>query len=381
MKILISGGHLTPALAFIDYVQEKQPSDELVFAGRLYSQDRVKQTAQEKSEVEQRGIKFIPFKAVRFSRRQPLTQLLLLPLRFMAAIFQGKQLLQRERPDIFLSFGGYLAVPLAIAAKLSGIPVVTHEQTSTAGFATRLIAKLANAVAISFPQSAANLPAQKVVVTGNPLRAQIFHHPPQLPDWMKQRPQLPVLLITGGNQGSFIINQLIKEVLPEITAKWTVIHLCGNPTSQLNYREELESARQKLPSAQQSNYYVKEWISGDELAWVYSQTQAAVSRGGANTVAELSSLNIPAIYIPLPHAHHDEQTKNVQPLVEQNASLMLPQSDLTPANFLQQLTELDKKLSVFKKNLTNINHANHASRLLYQVLTQVTSHAQVSQTA
>jgi len=143
MKILISGGHLTPALAFIDFLTLEHSTDQVVFIGRTESQPG--QRSHERAEVAARKIKFYELDPPRIRSKSKLLTLLSLP-GLMPAILRALQVIGKEKVDIFLSFGSYLAVPVAIAAWLKRVPVVTHEQTMYLGLSSTLIAKLAKKI-------------------------------------------------------------------------------------------------------------------------------------------------------------------------------------------------------------------------------------------
>lgn len=369
MKILISGGHLTPALAFIDYLQKEQPEVEIVFVGRIYSQTKAKQKAHEQKEVEQRKIPFIALQAPRFAWRQlSLQQKLMLPVKLKQAVAKAKKIIEKEKPDLFLSFGGYLAFPLALAAKKKGVPIITHEQTLAAGFSNQLIAKLANKVALSWPSSKAYFPGHKVVMTGNPIREKIFDNQVKKPSWIKTELKKPVLLIMGGNQGSRFLNQTLSQILPQLTKDWTVIHQSGNPTKDHDAKKELEKVRGNLPSEQQKNYLIKEWFSTQDLAWIYPKTKLVISRSGANTIQELLSQNIPAIFIPLPFAHHQEQLKNAKFLADQGGAVVLNQTELTAQSLLAAVQQTQPQLKTMKKSLAQIKREDGAAKKIYQLI-------------
>src|SRR5258708_2330619 len=200
MKILISGGHLTPALAFIDYALE-QGKDECVFVGRRYAQVDQGQKSHEQDEARSRKVPFIPFNSGKFSSHSPL-QFLTLIFRLPLAVLWARRIFGREKPDLFLSFGGFLALPLAIAAFLRGTPIVTHEQTRVVGIANRFIAKIATAVAVGHRDTVILFPAEKTVWVGNPLRRHILNPHPRTPNWVIDQVTKPILYITGGSQGS-----------------------------------------------------------------------------------------------------------------------------------------------------------------------------------
>lgn len=368
MKILISGGHLTPALALIDHVRHNHPTDKIIFVGRTHSQHQLKQLAHEQHEVEQRGAKFIPLQATKTSHHRRswrrLPQLSILATSVQVSL----KIIKHHQPDIFVSFGGYLAVPLAIAAKIQRVPIITHEQTRSLGLANQVVARLANKVALSHPSSAPWLSTHKTILTGNPLRPELFDQTPPQPQWIKKQPSKPVLLITGGSQGAQIINHTMEHLLPQLTLSWTLIHLCGRASAQHNSRQQLQQAARQLPPAQAQNYYVREWISSQDMAWVYHQAHAAIARAGANTVAEIMHENIPTIFIPLPFAHHNEQLKNAQLLADQAAALILPQELLSPDSLLEKIAILKKNHSQLKTKLKSITINPQAVHKLYQLI-------------
>ena len=372
MKIIISGGHLTPALALIDFIQQHHPSDEIVFVGRMYSQDKFKQLAQEKSEIEQRRLKFIHLKAIKTATHQSILKKIIFPLTFIHSILSALKIMKREKPNILLSFGGYVAIPLAITAKLTRVKIITHEQTRATGFANQFIAKLADKVAISFPDSRAYFPQIKTHLTGNPIRSKLLKPKPPRPKWLPDKIASPILLIIGGSQGSATINQAVELALPQLTKNWFIIHLCGNSNNQFDYQKQLNKARQKLPQDQQQQYVVRKWANDTELAWIYSHAHAAVSRAGANTVMELTVKQIPSLFIPLIHSHHDEQLKNALELQKQAAALLLPQQELNSKTLTAQLRQLAIHHAELKNNLKKIKFDLQATEKIYQLMQNLT---------
>ncbi|MCL4208267.1 UDP-N-acetylglucosamine--N-acetylmuramyl-(pentapeptide) pyrophosphoryl-undecaprenol N-acetylglucosamine transferase [Patescibacteria group bacterium] len=363
-RILISGGHLTPALALIDYLKDNKVEElEVIFAGRIYSQDIDKQKAQEKTEVEKRQIKFVSFDAPR-----PATNILekvLVGPKLAISILKAFSIMVRHRPKVFVSFGGYLAVPLGLAAWISGIPVITHEQTVSAGQANLFLAKFAKIVAVSHKESLKFFPKNKSVVTGNPIRPDLISTKPQRPEWSNDLNQeKPTLLITGGNQGSYIINTTVSQILPKIIHNWNIIHACGNPTSSINYTIELEKIKQSLPAGHRKNYIVKEWLTTSEMAWVYNIADGAVSRAGANTVQEIAFAQIPTIFIPLPFAKGNEQLLNARTLTDTGAAILLEQKNLSAETLIDKINQLKKMQKSMRRKLeTHKPNTNGAAKL------------------
>lgn len=372
MKMLITGGHLTPALSFIDFVRSTHPQDKLVFAGREFSQDALRQKAIERYEVEKRNIQFISFEAVRLGSTFGSNFFGNLR-RFFISFGKAKALLKKQRPNAVLSFGGYVAVPFALAAHSLRIPVVSHEQTLTNGFANRLISWVATAIAISFPESRQRLFASKTKLTGNPLRAGVFRSRHPRPKWLSATLAKPIMMIMGGNQGSRTINNAIQAALPELLVHWIVVHQCGQPTTEERTRETLERQRQRLPEELQSDYFVFEWIDESDLFWLYHHAFCAISRAGANSVQELAAARLPAILVPLPSSRLDEQRKNAQWLRRLGGAIIVEQSVLNTQTLLSALEKLQTMAPTMRTNLAAVTLPENAAQQLYTVVTEAVS--------
>ncbi|GIK83803.1 MAG: UDP-N-acetylglucosamine--N-acetylmuramyl-(pentapeptide) pyrophosphoryl-undecaprenol N-acetylglucosamine transferase [Patescibacteria group bacterium] len=366
MKLLISGGHLTPALAFIEYIQKEHPSDEIIFIGRLYSKKNKQQISQEKTEIEKLGVRFIPFTSVKLTQNTLLAKIISIPSLLLKAV-KTTTLIAKEKPDIFVSFGGYLAIPVAIACWIMRVPVVTHEQTRTAGIANTIISKFANKIAISYKESETYFPKSRTVLTGNLIRQAVLQTSKVLPEWMQKKPTKPLLYITGGSQGSEIINRTVSQILKPLLKNWVVIHQCGKPSGTTSYLKELTAAKNQLSQANQENYYIREWITKDELAWIYSNAEGVISRSGANTTEEIALNKIPAVLIPLPFSHNDEQLKNAQALSNNKQAILLEQKNLTPEVLLEATDLIQKYHRKFSRNLQLFSKIKHSEKKLYEL--------------
>lgn len=369
MKILLSGGHLTPALALCDYIQALHSDDSLVFAGRRYSQDSTKQLAHEYQEIKNRGLTFVEFWAPRWQAGFGLW-IVLFPLQFVWSWMKAIYIFLRHRPTVYMSFGGYLAVPLALAAWLLRIPIVTHEQTRVIGTATQFISKLATKVAVSFADTSGELPSDKVVITGNPLRPVLFTPKPNRPTWLPSSTRKPILYVTGGNQGSQVINTLIEQALPTLTKSWLVIHQCGNKSATTNYRKQLERSKAKLPAGQQGAYFVSEWFSELDLAWIYQNAQVVVARAGANTLAELITFELPSVVIPLPFSHGNEQQRNAEWLAGVGGTYVIPQKQVNATELISALHYVKNHRANYLASLAQVPKTKDAAKALYQVITK-----------
>ena len=352
MKLLLTGGHLTPALAMIDWLKLYHPEVKLVFVGRTHSQ--VNQPALEKFEIAKRQIPFLILSTPKFA----LIPWWQLPGRWLALIvstWQACWLLWQERPTAVLTFGGYLAVPVVLAAWLQRIPIVTHEQTRTVGLANRWIGKFATKVGVAFEVSLKYFPAQKTRVVGNPLRSSLFDSNLKPPTWFQNPHHKPILVITGGSQGSQAINQCVDQIIAPLTQDWGVIHQRGTQAA--------------AEPSQPGRYYAREWLSDTELFWFWRQpTTLGVSRAGANTVTELVVVQVPAVLIPLPFAYQDEQKLNALWLVEAGGAILLEQAQLSPQALLKAIQQLQTQQLTFRQALGQLSVPTKALEGIWQLL-------------
>jgi len=243
------------------------------------------------------------------------------------------------RPRVVLATGGYVAVPVMLAAAARGLPIVLHEQTSVPGLASRLGARLARWVAVTFAESARHVPPRKVVVTGNPLRPELRGGAPaRAAERYALDPAVPLVYVTGGAQGAQRVNRAVGAALAALTEQAQVVHQCGdNPAT--GDRAWLEARRAELPPALARRYTIVPYV-GAELADIYATAALVVSRAGAGTVNECCQLGLPALYIPLPGTRGDEQTANARLVERAGGAGVLPQSELTPELLFGEIRRL-----------------------------------------
>lgn len=247
--------------------------------------------------------------------------------------------LGRVAPRVVFGTGGFVALPVVVAAALRGIPSVVHEQTVVPGLANRLSAPLARKIAVTYASSAARFPAAKVVVTGNPLRPELRGGSAAA---ARARygfePGLPVVYVTGGALGAHRINRTAGDALPALLGHAQVVHQCGdNPaTGDLAW---LRARHAALPPALRARYVVTPFV-GDELADLFAAVSLIVGRSGAGTLNECCHLGIAALYIPLPGTSGDEQTLNARMVADAGGAEVLAQAALTPAALAERVAAL-----------------------------------------
>ncbi len=350
-KIVITGGHLTPALAVIEEL-EKKKNWQIYFLGRQYASEIEKTNSMEMELLEEKPLTFIPIIAGKVQRhwdRYTLFSYLKIP----AGFFHSFGYLLKIRPQIILSFGGYVSVPVVLAGWLMRIPIITHEQTAAYGLASKFNYFFAQKIALSWAESEKYFPKKKVVLTGNPIRKNVLQPDQKIWRVFDFDEKLPLIFITGGNQGSHIINQTVAKIIPQLVKNHNIFHQVGHLRVKGDF-ETLEGIRKKLPSKVKNRFHCKRYLDDKEMGTFLNKADLVVSRAGANIVTELAALGKPALLIPLPWAYADEQTKNAQLLAEAGIAEILPQDKLSPQKLSQSITKMVNKLEQYKKHSSQV---------------------------
>lgn len=363
MKVCIIGGHLSPAIAVIDALGNDH---SIVFIGRKYSFEADKTESLEYHTIQERKIPFIELKTGRVQRKlssQTIPSLLKVPKGF----FQALKVLQKETPDVVVGFGGYLSLPVCLAAYMLHIPIIIHEQTLEAGLANKVIGKLADAICISFETSKQFFPQQKCVLTGNPLRPEII----AVKQTKKEKHEIPSIFITGGSTGSHAINTLIAEILPSLLEKCTVTHQTG-AANQREDRKMLTHLVDGLDSELRKRYRLQEFMSAKEMADQLYQADVVISRSGMNTTTELLYLEKPCLLIPLPYGQKMEQLQNAKYLKDQGLAEIVDQQSIMKDEFLEKIIMMltqQRAHTHTQKDLHLIHEkaANHIVRVINDV--------------
>lgn len=353
MRIFVTGGHLTPALATIAELNRQQPDWEVIFIGR----------PPEESQVKQLGIKFLLLSTGRFPRELnfKLLESIFLIWRGLLTAYRYCRVYQ---PNLIVSFGGYLAAPLALVGRLLGITIITHEQTHVPGLANRLIGLLAKKICLGFPEALRYFPPTKTVMTGLPLRFGLFK-PPIKPSFQLTT-RLPIIYITGGITGAVSLNQICFPIIKNLTKNHFVIHQTGGPS--LSRAQQLQ---QSLPREQQDHYLVKDGFALEDVSWILAKAVLVISRAGANTVAELAALGKISVLVPLPWSAGGEQLANSHWLEERGTTRVLMQENLTPETLLTNVMRIlreAKKYELAASVLSKSFPRDGAQRLCREIL-------------
>lgn len=346
MRIIITGGHLSPAFAVISELKKK--GVEIFFIGRKHPLEGDPSVSLEYKIIKDLGIPFLGIITGRLQRRFTafsLSSLFKIPLGFFESLWWVRKI----RPDIILSFGGYLAVPVAVAGWFWRVPIITHEQTVISGLANRIISKFAHKICVSWPQSLKYFPFQKTVLTGNPIRKEVFQVKKNSQFPIISNYQLPIIYITGGTVGAHTLNEVVGEILPQLLEKYSLIHQCGDARVYKDY-ENLKLKLTNLKPKIKKRYFLTKYVAPADIGWVLNKADLVVSRAGANIITELAVLGKPAILIPLPWAGGREQLENAQILVKVGTAVILLQERLSPMSLFRTIEFLRKNLSEYQKN-------------------------------
>lgn len=374
MKILItgggSGGHVSPALATLEELKNKVSKAkiplEILFIGGKLGMEGGSQPSIEQKILPQTNIPHVFIHAGKLQRYLSLATFYSL-WGVLPGLLEAFYYLWKFKPDLIFSTGGFVTVPVVVAGWLLRIPILIHEQTATVGLANKIGGRLAQKVAVSFHSSAKEFPQGRVLITGNPLRPQILwaaaeqerrrQELGQAKGAKEKLQHIPNIYITGGAQGSHIINEIVQESLAEILERGNVIHQCGS-NRRFNDFEKLSKIAGTLPDRLKKRYQVKEYLNNQEIGKVFAQTDLVITRAGANTINELAAVGIPAILIPIPWVTHNEQYKNARILVNAGSAVVIPEDELDHQRLLSELdttlanwNEFQEKAVAFRKEV------------------------------
>ncbi len=353
MKIVITGGHHSSALPVIEQFRVKYPGTEIYWFGHRFSVKGDKNDTLEYREITALGIPFYNLKAGKVYKTFNIIRLLKVPFGF----FQALCWLKKIRPDVILSFGGYLAVPTVVAGWLIGIPSITHEQTVVIGYANKVISKFAKKICVGWKESEKYFPAGKVVYSGVPIRRAVFE---KRSNSFEPGNNLPFIYVTAGKTGSHLLNDVIKEALPELLAFANVIHQCGD-NSKYNDYYQLEGIYNQVASLSEGKYFLRRFVLDDEIGEAFNRACLVISRSGAHTVTELLALEKPALLIPIPWVSHNEQWENANMLKGYGLAEILEEKDLSEESLLTGVKKMLANLMTYKlkdeqaRQLVNLN--------------------------
>lgn len=281
------------------------------------------------------------------------------PFKVIKGYYEARKILKRLKPDIVFSKGGFVTVPVVLAAKKYHIPVIIHESDMTPGLANKLALPSATKVCANFPETIKYLPEGKAVLTGTPIRRELFSgNKIKGLDFCGFTANKPVILIIGGSTGSRAINEVVRGMLPTLLRDYQVIHLCGKG----NLDERLTDT---------AGYVQFEYIKA-ELSDLFAAADIVISRAGANAICELLALRKPNILIPLPAASsRGDQILNAESFEHQGYSFVLKEEDLSVSSLLDAInTVTDAKQEYM--NAMNQSELNNSIDTIIKLIKETT---------
>jgi UDP-N-acetylglucosamine--N-acetylmuramyl-(pentapeptide) pyrophosphoryl-undecaprenol N-acetylglucosamine transferase len=319
-KIILTGGgtagHVTPNLALIPSLKERKYDIHYIGSYQGIESQLIKGA----------GIPYDGISSGKFRRYFDLKNFSD-PFRVLKGYWEALKLIKNYKPDVVFSKGGFVAVPVVLAAKHCKVPVIIHESDMTPGLANRLCIPSAVKVCCNFPETLPYLPKEKAVLTGSPIRKELLrgdrltglNHARLSANW-------PVILIIGGSLGSVTVNTALRGILPKLLKNYQVIHICGKG----NLDESLIGTE---------GYVQYEYVDAP-LKHLFAAADLMISRAGANSICEILALRKPNILIPLSAAaSRGDQILNARSFAKQGFSSLLEEENLTGDSLLQAITD------------------------------------------
>ena len=302
-----TAGHVTPNIALIPKLREL--GYKISYIG---SYEGI-----EKKLIEELGIPYYGISSGKLRRYFDLKNFSD-PFRVLKGFSQARKILKELKPDVVFSKGGFVTVPVVIAAKRLKIPALIHESDMTPGLANKLCLSSASRICCNFPETVANLPADKAVLTGNAENGRKF---------CGFTADKPVLMVIGGSLGAASVNDNVRKILPELLKEFQVVHLCGKGKTD----ESLNGT---------AGYVQYEYIQ-DELPDLFAMADIVISRAGANAICEIRELHKPNLLIPLSaKASRGDQILNARSFERQGFSKVLEEEEITEEKLLETIRQL-----------------------------------------
>ena len=341
-KIIISGGgtggHIFPAIAIANAIKEKYPDSNLLFVGALGKMEMEK--------VPAAGFKIIGLPIVGLQRKLTLKNLKF-PLMLLKSMFKARKIVKDFKPDVVVGVGGYASGPLLRAATSLGVPALVQEQNSYPGITNKLLANRVQKICVAYSNMERYFPLEKVMLTGNPVRQDIKNLEAKRIRGIEHfglDPNKKTVLVVGGSLGARTINHAIDAGVEEFVKN--DIQLVWQ-TGKLYVDEAAKTV------AKYEGKGIKTMPFISKMDYAYAVADVVVSRAGAMSVSELSIAKKPTIFVPLPSAAEDHQTKNAMALVNNNAALLVKDSE-AKETLMVTLMDLVKNEEAQQKISTNV---------------------------
>ena len=349
-KINLTGGgtagHVTPNLALLPSLQKEE--FEIRYIGSYNGIER--------RLIEETGIPYDGISSGKLRRYFDIKNFSD-PLRVLKGYAEALKIMKKYKPDVVFSKGGFVAVPVVLAARHHKIPVIIHESDMTPGLANKICIPIAKKVCCNFPETLKYLPEDKAVLTGSPIREELLNGDRLAGlQYTHLSAGLPVILVIGGSLGSVTVNQAVRSILPELLKNFQIIHICG--------KGNLDESLIGMEGYVQYEYVDK------PLRHLFAAADLVLSRAGANSICEILALRKPNILIPLSAAaSRGDQILNANSFAKQGFSTVLEEEALTGESLLQAINETHKNRRAFIDKMAE-SHLNNAVSTIIELINE-----------
>lgn len=369
IKAIISGGgtggHIFPALSIADKLKELNPDTEILFVG---AEGRM-----EMERVPAAGYEIIGLPVAGLQRKLTLSNLAL-PFKVIRSVNMAKKVIREFRPDIAIGVGGYASAPLLWAAERMGVPVLIQEQNGFAGLTNRILGKKAKAICVAYEGMERFFPADRIVLTGNPIRKEIVPATAQMKEeairFYGLDPEKKHIFIVGGSLGSGTLNNAMKQWITDGCPGGEgleVIWQCGK-----YYKPDtdafMQDASEKSLGGECLRYiHHSDFIKRMDLA--YAAADIVISRSGASSISELCAAHKAAIFVPSPNVTEDHQTHNAMALVRKDAAMIVKDSEAVEKlmETACSLIEDPEKIALIERNAAAMAKTDAAQTIADEV--------------
>jgi UDP-N-acetylglucosamine--N-acetylmuramyl-(pentapeptide) pyrophosphoryl-undecaprenol N-acetylglucosamine transferase len=359
LKVIVSGGgtggHIFPAVSIANELRDRLPESDILFVGALGKM--------EMERVPAAGYRIIGLPVMGFPRK-PSFKMLTFFLKLFQSMRLANKIITDFKPDVAIGVGGFASGPILKAAVRNGVPAVLQEQNSYAGVTNKLLSAKVNKICVAYPHMERYFPAEKLVLTGNPIRKNLIGQVINIEEaltYFKLEAEQDVVLIVGGSLGARTLNESVMENLELIRKSQAQIIW---QTGSYYYKEMLDRLGSNCPE----NLHPMEFVSRMDLA--YAVADVVISRAGAGTISELCLLGKPSVLVPSPNVAEDHQTKNATTLVENQAALLIKDADSKSELLKETFKLLDDKprLKSLSENIQKLARPNAAKDIVDVIL-------------
>lgn len=344
-KIILTGGgtagHVNPNIALIPFL--KKANYEISYIGSI--------KGIEKELITPIGIDYYGISSGKLRRYIDFKNITD-AFKVVKGIGDAIKLVRKIKPDVIFSKGGFVSVPVVIAGYMNKIPIIIHESDISAGLANKICIPLSNKVCATFPEALNGIPKEKAVLTGTPIRAELFK--PKISYTKTFYDDKPVILVMGGSLGSVKINNILRESLDTILSKFNIIHLCGKGNLDKNLLNK--------------NGYIQKEYATNELPNYFKISDLVLSRAGSNAICEILALKKPNLLVPLSkNASRGDQILNANSFEKQGYSRVLLEEDLTIESLISEINILYENKYNYISTMNNSKLNNAIEKIINEI--------------